>query len=124
MKLTKAEAVRLCESTVISRRVHMISVDKPEEVRILAADAGSAFYGRQEKGTIYHIDIFHQVGSIDHRAVARAILNAVQNYPVASGLLDRWISKQLQAAAVLLETYPTVAENQCGVLMPIMSIWQ
>lgn len=89
MKLTKAEAVRLGESTVISRRVHMISVDKPEEVRILAADAGSAFYGRQEKGTIYHIDIFHQVGSIDHRAVARAILNAVQNYPVASGLLDR-----------------------------------
>ncbi len=57
--LASTEGVRLGESTVISRRVHVVAVDKPEEVRIVGgADAGRVFYGRGVDGTVYHIDVF------------------------------------------------------------------
>lgn len=74
LALSGSEAVRLGESTVISRRVHVMSVDKPEEVKIIGADAGQLFYGRSKKGTIYHVDIFHEVGRVDHRELAQVII--------------------------------------------------
>jgi magnesium chelatase subunit D len=75
--LASSEGVRLGESTVVSRRVHVVSIDKPEEVKIIGADAGQVFYGRHKKGTVYHIDVFHQVGGVDHRALARVIIKVV-----------------------------------------------
>lgn len=89
--LASTEGVRLGESTVISRRVHVVAVDKPEEVRIVGADAGRVFYGRGVDGTVYHIDVFHQVGCVDHRAVARVITDVMRTEmpDVAAAFLDR-----------------------------------
>jgi magnesium chelatase subunit D len=88
--LTDNEAVRLGESAVISKRVHMISVNQPQEVKVLAADAGQTFYGRKMRNTIFHLDVFHQVGAVNHRTVAQAIINGVKDQGLpAIDLLDR-----------------------------------
>lgn len=88
--LSHGEGVRLGESTVISRRVHVVSPDKPEEVKIIGTDAGQLFYGRSEKGEIYHIDIFHQVGRVDHRVLAQVIMKVMhsQSSKAADNILD------------------------------------
>ncbi|NLG86452.1 MAG: VWA domain-containing protein [Firmicutes bacterium] len=88
--LTVSKGVRLGESTVVSCQVHVVSIDKPEEVRIIGADAGQMFYGRQKKGTIYHIDVFHQVGCINHRSLAQVIIKTLVSELEASAerLLD------------------------------------
>ncbi|HHV57582.1 MAG TPA: VWA domain-containing protein [Firmicutes bacterium] len=71
-------AVRLGESTVISRSVHVIEVERPQEVKVvLAADAGQVFYGRGRPGTVYHVDTFHALGRVNHRAIAAAVKAAV-----------------------------------------------
>ncbi|HHY92076.1 MAG TPA: hypothetical protein GX511_01895, partial [Firmicutes bacterium] len=90
--LEEAPAVRLGECTVISRFVHVIQVEQPAEVRVVAAaDAGQVFYGRTRAGTVYHIDTFHALGKVDHRQVANAIRKAVdvQTGIRSSALLDR-----------------------------------
>lgn len=73
LALDQSMGVRLGESTVVSQRVHVVSPQKPEEIKIIRDDAGQVFYGRRKRGTIYHIDVFHQVGQVDHRMVAQAL---------------------------------------------------
>lgn len=84
-------AVRVGESTVVSRCVHLIEVERPEEVKVLTtSDAGQVFYGRRVPGCIYHIDTFHAVSRVDHRAVAKAVTEAVKSWNAdkAACLLD------------------------------------
>jgi magnesium chelatase subunit D len=73
-KLEVVPAVRLGESTVISRAVHVLEVERPEQIKVItSADAGCVFYGRKVPGTILHVDIFHEIGKVAHRAVAARI---------------------------------------------------
>jgi len=73
--------LRIGETTIISRRVHVIYPKEPDEVKIVInQDAGCAFYSRIKKNEILHIDIFHEIGEIDHRRIAEAIKQAVHEY--------------------------------------------
>lgn len=72
---------RIGQSTVCSQKMHTCHPGKPEEVHIMQnIDAGQAFYHRQEKGSIYHLDIFHETGLIDHRCTATEIVQWVELY--------------------------------------------
>ncbi|HOB88072.1 MAG: VWA domain-containing protein [Bacillota bacterium] len=73
--------LRIGETTVISRRVHVIYPEEPGEVKIIInQDAGAAFYARIKKNEILHIDIFHEIAEVDHRRIAEAIKHAVYEY--------------------------------------------
>ncbi|MFO7173698.1 MAG: VWA domain-containing protein [Bacillota bacterium] len=72
--LRRGEGVRFGEAAVVSRRVHLMDPAAPEEVVVLGhADAGQVFYGRRDRDRVLHIDLFHQVGPVDHRRVAAAV---------------------------------------------------
>ncbi len=80
-ELTCGHGVRLGETAVLSRRVHVVTPARPTEVRVVIdADAGRVFYGRRLTDEILHLDVFHEVAPVDHRAVARAVLRAVEAY--------------------------------------------
>lgn len=69
---------RIGESTVVSKNIHVYNPKCPEEIQILRnSDAGKLFYRRQQEGEIFHLDIFHQCGQVNHRLLAVAINNAV-----------------------------------------------
>ncbi len=73
--------VRLGQSSVCSQKMHTFYPKKPEEVKILQdIDAGQTFYHRKEVGSIYHIDVFHECGLVDHRIAAQKVYTAVECY--------------------------------------------
>ncbi|SDF11046.1 vWA domain-containing protein [Sporolituus thermophilus] len=75
------KGARIGQSTVVSQKLHIFNPAMPEEVQVLQdMDAGQIFYRRRNKGQVYHLDIFHQCGLVDHRQVAAAIKGAVNAY--------------------------------------------
>lgn len=79
--LAKNKGVRIGQSAVVSRNMHTFHPITPEKVNILqGVDAGQAFYQRQDKGTVCHVDVFHQCGKVDHHMVAANIKKAVVAY--------------------------------------------
>lgn len=79
--LAQGRGVRLGQSAVLSTKVHAFNAHSPEHVQIMAkADAGQVFYHRQDSGAIYHLDTFHQCGSVDHRLAAKYVCQAVAFY--------------------------------------------
>lgn len=76
--LTRGGAARIGDTGVASRWVHTIDACLPQEVVVVGgADAGRVFYGRAVAGEIVHLDIFHSVGELDHRAAAHCVRQAV-----------------------------------------------
>lgn len=74
LSLQRRRGVRLGESTVVSRQVHMSDPRVPQAVTILTgADAGEVFYGRSTPGEVIHLDIFHAMADVDHRRIAAAL---------------------------------------------------
>jgi len=72
---------RLGQSSVCSQKMHTFYPEKPEEVNVLQdIDAGQTFYHRKETGSVYHIDVFHECGLVDHRNAAHKIYTAVKCY--------------------------------------------
>lgn len=70
--------LRIGETTVVSKRVHVVSPATPGEIKVLAnQDAGVCFYSRRRKDEILHIDVFHEVAEVDHRRAADAVKRAV-----------------------------------------------
>lgn len=75
------KGVRIGQSTVCSQKMHSFHPESPEEINILQDfDAGQAFYQRVETGSIYHLDIFHQCGQVDHIQAAIKIQQVVEVY--------------------------------------------
>ncbi len=73
--------VRIGETTVISKRVHVIHAANPGEVKIVTnQDAGATFYFRRRKDEILHIDVFHELAEVDHRRIADAVRRSVYGY--------------------------------------------
>ena len=73
--------LRIGETTVISRRVHVIYPNNPGEIKIVInQDAGAAFYSRLKRNEILHIDVFHEIREIDHRRIAEAVRQSVHEY--------------------------------------------
>lgn len=67
----KNKGVRIGQAAVVSRKVHTIYPDRPEIVNIITnADAGKVFYGRLGEGEIIHIDLFHEVSTLDVKQTA------------------------------------------------------
>lgn len=82
--MAKDKGARIGESTVVSRKVHTYDPARPEEIRVLQnTDAGQIFYQRQTTNEVFHLDIFHQQGMVDHRQAAKAIKDAVADYNAA-----------------------------------------
>jgi magnesium chelatase subunit D len=75
------KGARIGQSTVASQKLHTLNPARPEEVKIMQdVDAGRIFYQRTTPGEVYHLDIFHQCGLVDHRKVAAAVKKAVDIY--------------------------------------------
>lgn len=75
------KGARIGQSTVVSRKMHTVEASTPETVTILTnVDAGRAFYNRQNADEVFHLDIFHQCGQVDHRQVAARLRQAVEIY--------------------------------------------
>jgi magnesium chelatase subunit D len=73
--------VRIGQSTVCSQKMHSFHPESPEEINILQdLDAGQAFYQRTEAGSIYHLDIFHQCGQVNHIQVAIKVQQILEIY--------------------------------------------
>lgn len=72
--LAGGQGVRLGEAAVVSRRVHTVDPARPGIISVLShLDAGVAFYGRSRENEIIHVDLFHQVGEVDHRRCAAGV---------------------------------------------------
>lgn len=70
-EMSKNRGVRVGETAVVSKKVHSVDPNKPEEVHIITnSDAGQVFYNRYNKNEIVHIDIFHEVSTFDHIKLA------------------------------------------------------
>ena len=73
--------LRIGETTVISRKVHVIYPAEPDETKIIVnQDAGRVFYSRRKENEILHIDTFHEICEINHRRVADAVKQGVHEY--------------------------------------------
>lgn len=75
------KGARIGQSTVVSQKLHTFNPATPQEIHILQdTDAGQVFYNRRDRGKIFHLDIFHQCGLVDHHQVAIALKKAVNTY--------------------------------------------
>ena len=86
LALAGGRGVRLGEAAVVSRRLHVVEYCDPARVVILTdVDFGQAAYGLAEAGQVVHIDVFHSVASVDHRAVAAAVRKVLDGLPAPPG---------------------------------------
>lgn len=75
------KGARIGQSTVASQKMHTVEPNRPEVVTVLQnVDAGRTFYRRAATGEVYHLDIFHECGQVDHRQVAAALRKAAEFY--------------------------------------------
>jgi len=82
--LVRQRGARLGEATIVSRQVHVSASYTPQVITVLStADAGQTFYGRERRGDIIHLDIFHAVSEVDHRRVAAALTKAMESVALA-----------------------------------------
>lgn len=104
------KGARIGESTVVSKKVHTYEPSHPEEIRILQdVDAGQVFYQRKKPGEVYHMDIFHEKGFIDHHLVAKAVREAVAKYNTAFA-----IDNCLMLNKIIEEVKPDMIDVQTG----------
>lgn len=76
--LDRHRGARLGEASVVSRQIHTVDPRAPHRISVLTGlDAGRVFYHRAKPGDVIHVDIFHAVGEVDHRAVAAALRRAL-----------------------------------------------
>ncbi len=79
--LASQMAARVGDTCVVSTKVHMQDMAKPQEViAVFESDAGKAFYHRQASHEIIHLDVFHSPGVVDPRLVARAIVTGLSGF--------------------------------------------
>lgn len=77
-RLAAGQGVLLGETGALSTFVHVLTDARPGTVRLVPhADAGQVFYGRRTPGEVLHLDVFHSLGDVDHRLVARRIREAL-----------------------------------------------
>lgn len=85
--LEAGRGFHLGEAAVASLKVHTVDPRRPQELHVLTgSDAGQVFYHRRRAGEVIHLDVFHQLGAVDHRAVARALARAVEAWSATPGL--------------------------------------
>ncbi len=71
-------AVRVGETTVLSKSIHLQDGQRPHEVCVVKdCDSGQVFYGKTLPGQVLHADVFHSPGCLNPGYVARAIMKAL-----------------------------------------------
>lgn len=89
------QGVIIGETTAASCKVHTLDPAAPGIVYVVRnADAGRVFYGRQREGEIVHLDIFHQVGELNHIRVANCLRQAVRQYAYHRSAASSWQIRQ------------------------------
>src|SRR5690606_613217 len=59
----------------------VLTASTPGTVTVLTgADAGRTFYHRVRAGQVLHLDVFHELGDVDHRRVAARLRAALAEY--------------------------------------------
>ena len=85
--INQNRGMRIGQSTVFSQKMHTFCPEKPQEVNVLQdSDAGQSFYHRKELGSVYHLDIFHEYGLVDHHIAATRIRTTVELYNAYYGI--------------------------------------
>lgn len=70
-ELNNGKGVRIGQTAVVSRKVHTINYDTPQNVNIIInADAGQTFYYRFGENEIIHIDLFHEIKTFNLQQMA------------------------------------------------------
>lgn len=83
------KGARIGQSTVVSRKMHTLEPARPEAVTVLTnVDAGQAFYQRKSPGEVFHLDVFHACGQVDHRLAAAMLRQAVELYGFHCNIYD------------------------------------
>lgn len=78
-------AARVGETCVVSTKVHVQDMRKPEQVIVIPSqDAGKVFYGRSKPSEILHMDIFHSEGKIPPREVAAGVISVLSGTSLES----------------------------------------
>ncbi|MGB9839945.1 vWA domain-containing protein [Thermovenabulum sp.] len=71
----KGNGVRIGETCCASKRVHVISPEKPQVVKVIKnQDAGVIFYRREKENEIIHLDIFHEVKEVNVKMLAKCLI--------------------------------------------------
>lgn len=79
--LAAGQGALVGDTTCASRQLHTVDPSRPASIRVVAtADAGQVFYGRRDRGAVLHLDIFHQIGLVDHRSLAGAVIQGCDDY--------------------------------------------
>lgn len=85
----RGRSARVGETAVTSTFVHTFDPASPDCVGVvLGADAGRVFYHKAVPGQVVHIDVFHELGEVDHMLVARWLLKALEPYPGGVEMAD------------------------------------
>lgn len=84
--LKTEEGAGIGQCSVLSKKMHMYLPQSPQNIQIVQnVDAGKLFYGRTDPGQIFHLDVFHQLGEVPHRAVAARLRRLLEHYNKAAG---------------------------------------
>ncbi|MGE5450165.1 MAG: hypothetical protein ACM3PA_02160 [Methanomassiliicoccales archaeon] len=79
MYFSQDQGVRLGDSAVVSLKLHGLYSKRRGWVKIFAnQDAGKNYLKFVDEKQVVHIDVYHELGEIDPRLVARRIFKAVQ----------------------------------------------
>lgn len=88
LTLENKKGVRVGETTVISKKVHVINQNHPQIVNIISnADAGVVFYNRPVEDEIIHIDLFHEIAICNVSRLSKKLINDLKASP-ARELID------------------------------------
>jgi len=87
-ELKKNWGVRIGHTAVVSRKVHTVNPDTPQNINIIVnSDAGQVFYHRSLPNEIIHMDLFHEVKAFNLKQLANSLLKALEKSPF-SHLMD------------------------------------
>ncbi|MGE5404696.1 MAG: vWA domain-containing protein, partial [Candidatus Saccharibacteria bacterium] len=81
MYFNQDQGVRLGDSAVVSQKLHGLYSKRRGWVKIYSnQDAGKNYLKFVDEKQVIHIDVYHELGEIDPRLVARRIFRAVQDF--------------------------------------------
>lgn len=81
-ELKNNKGVRVGQTAVVSRKVHMINPAAPQKINIIVnSDAGQVFYQRLSPNEIIHIDLFHEIKSFNLKQLAEFLVKTLERSP-------------------------------------------
>ena len=86
-QLKKNTGIGIGQSSVLSKKIHLYQSTSPEHIQIISnADAGKFFYGQIIENRVFHLDVFHQCGKVNHHKAALKVIEAINQYSHSTSL--------------------------------------